>query len=124
MDIPISQIFNSMRHNGLHAASGMMKPTEQSTQSIYWDASNNHRFIIEYTDEVLIIYYIPQTIIIPTPNQVKNFESITTTINFKSDEKFNVFINNILPIQSIYRDLLDAAISLVINKKGKVIAFK
>ncbi|MHA3541525.1 hypothetical protein ACX1G6_12640 [Yersinia enterocolitica] len=124
MDIPISQIFNSMRHNGLHAAAGMMKPTEQSTQSIYWDASNNHRFIIEYTDEVLIIYYIPQTIIIPTPNQVKNFESITTTIDFKSDEKVNIFINNILPIQSIYRDLLDAAISLVINKKGKVIAFK
>ncbi|HDL6653490.1 TPA: hypothetical protein PXJ40_004267 [Yersinia enterocolitica] len=27
MDIPISQILNSMRQNGLHAAAGMMKPT-------------------------------------------------------------------------------------------------
>ncbi|MHA3546024.1 hypothetical protein [Yersinia enterocolitica] len=126
MDIPISNILNLMRQQGVQAATGMMKPTGQSNQSIYWDVSNNNRFIIEYIPELkeVTIYYIPQTITIPTQNQIKHFESIST-FDFLNDEKSCNFINNILPKNNkIYMDLLQAAIFLAINNKGKVIAFK
>ena len=120
MEVSIQEIISAMRRYNKQASKGHLLPTDNKNQCIYFEESTNTRLITEYTDD-LTIYSIPQQIIIPSQNDVKNFESfISTSIN---EDDIKEMINII--VESDYqKELVFIVCKLAITGKGKAIILK
>ncbi|MEH2715967.1 hypothetical protein QE241_21285, partial [Klebsiella pneumoniae] len=70
------------------------------------------------------IYYIPQTIIIPCENDIKNFDIKTLKIESISEGILKETINSIVSLKEYQKELIILAAKLAINRKGKLILIK
>lgn len=120
MDVSIQEIISAMRRYNKQPSKGHLLTTDNKNQCIYFEESTNTRLIIEYTDD-LTIYSIPQQIIIPSQNDVKNFELfISTSIN-EDDIKEMI---NIIVDSDYQKELVFTVCKLAITGKGKAIILK
>ncbi|MEH2778469.1 hypothetical protein, partial [Klebsiella pneumoniae] len=89
-----------------------------------FEESKNIRFILDVEGGELTIYYIPQTIIIPGENDIKNFDIKTLKIESISEGILKETINSIVSLKEYQKELIILAAKLAINRKGKLILIK
>lgn len=117
MEASIQEIISAMRRYNKQASKGHLLPTDNKNQCVYFEESTNTRLIIEYTD-VLTIYTIPQQIIIPSQNDVKNFESFISASISEDDIKELI---NIIAESDYQKELIFIICKLAVTGKGKAI---
>ncbi len=124
MEVLIQEVINAIRINRIATLKGHLQSTGNINQSIYFEESKNIRFILDVEDGELIIYYIPQTIIIPCENDIKNFDIKTLKIESISEGILKETINSIVSLKEYQKELIILAAKLAINRKGKLILIK
>ncbi|HBZ7523814.1 TPA: hypothetical protein MM130_000368 [Klebsiella quasipneumoniae subsp. similipneumoniae] len=124
MEVSIQEVINAIRINRIATLKGHLQSTGNINQSIYFEESKNIRFILDVEDGELIIYYIPQTIIIPCENDIKKFEIKSLEIESISEGILKETINSIVSLKEYQKELIILAAKLAINRKGKLILIK
>ncbi|HBT4786337.1 MULTISPECIES: hypothetical protein [Klebsiella pneumoniae complex] len=124
MEVSIQEVINAIRINRIATQKGNLQPTGNINQSIYFEESKNIRFILDVEGGELTIYYIPQTIIIPCENDIKNFDIKTLKIESISEGILKETINSIVSLKEYQKELIILAAKLAINRKGKLILIK
>lgn len=118
MEVSIQEVISTMRRYNKKPSKGHLLPTDNKHQCVYFDESTNTRLIIEYTDDILIIYSIPSLILYPTENDVKNFDVMV--VNLISETELKESINKLVE-HDYQRELVFIVSKLAITGKGKAI---